>query len=40
MIVSDTPSRLSPTANYIVEWGSNKNNASSHGEDGRVIRNA
>ena len=39
-IVSDTPARLSPKANDIVAWGTNKNNASSHGEEGRVIRSA
>lgn len=39
-IVSDTPARLSPKANDIVAWASNKNNASSHGEEGRVIRSA
>ena len=39
-VVSDTPARLAPKANDIVAWGSNKNNASSHGEDGRVIRSA
>ena len=39
-IVSDTPSRLAPKANDIIAWGSNKNNASSHGEDGRIIRSA
>ena len=39
-IVTDTPARLAPKANDIVAWGSNKNNASSHGEDGRVIRSA
>lgn len=40
MIVSDTPARLAPKANDIVAWGSNKNNAVSHGEDGRIIRSA
>ena len=39
-IVSDTPARLSPKANDIIAWGSNRNNATSHGEDGRVIRSA
>ena len=39
-IISDTPARLKPTANDIINWGSNKNNAASHGADGRVIRSA
>jgi len=39
-IISDTPKRLAPKANDIIEWASNKNNASAHGEDGRVIRSA
>lgn len=39
-IVSDTPARLAPTANDIIAWGSNQNNAVAHGEDGRVIRSA
>lgn len=39
-IVSDTPARLAPKANDIQAWATNKNNASSHGEDGRVIRSA
>ena len=39
-IISDTPARLAPKANDIIAWGSNQNNAASHGEDGRVIRSA
>jgi hypothetical protein len=39
-IVSDTPARLAPKGNDINAWGSNKNNASSHGEKGRVLRSA
>lgn len=38
--VSDTPARLAPTATDIQNWGTNKFNAQSHGEDGRVIRSA
>lgn len=38
--VSDTPSRLAPNATAIQNWGTNKFNAQSHGEDGRVIRSA
>lgn len=37
-IVSDSPARLAPKANDIIAWGSNQNNASAHGLDGRVIR--
>lgn len=40
MIIADTPSRLAPNANEIIEWGSNKNNVASHGEEGRILRNA
>lgn len=39
-IVTDTPARLSPKANDIQAWATNKNNAPSHGEDGRIIRSA
>lgn len=39
-IVSDTPARLKPKANDIVAWATNKNNAASHGEDGRILKNA
>ena len=39
-IVSDTPARLAPKATDIIAWGANRNNASAHGEDGRVIRSA
>ena len=38
-IVSDTPARLKPNSNAFITWGSNKNNATSQGEDGRVLRN-
>ena len=38
--VSDTPARLAPKASEIQAWGTNKNNAKSHGEDGRIIRSA
>lgn len=38
--VSDTPMRLMPKASEIQAWATNKNNALSHGEEGRVIRNA
>lgn len=38
-IVSDTPARLKPSSKSFIEWGSNKNNAVSHGEDGRVLKN-
>ena len=39
-IVSDTPARLKAKANDITAWATNKNNASSHGEDGRIIQSA
>lgn len=39
-IISDTPKNLAPTATAINNWATNKNNAASHGEDGRVIRSA
>ena len=39
-IVSDTPKKLAPKPVDVIEWATNKNNASAHGEDGRVIRNA
>lgn len=39
-IVTDTPKYLQPKADNIINWASNKNNAVSHGEDGRVTRNA
>ena len=39
-IVSDTPARLSPRPNEITAWATNKNNAASHGEDGRIIQSA
>lgn len=38
-IVTDTPKTLEPDGVAIQEWGSNANNASSHGLDGRIIRN-
>ena len=39
-IISDTPSRLAPNAAKIQNWATNKDNAISHGADGRVLRNA
>ena len=36
-IISDTPSRLKPSGNEIIDWANNANNASSHGQDGRTI---
>lgn len=39
-IVSDTPARLKAKANDITAWATNKNNASSHGEGGRIIQSA
>lgn len=39
-IISDTPKNLAPTATAINNWATNKNNAASHGEDGRIIRSA
>lgn len=39
-IVSDTPARLLPRPNEITAWATNKNNAASHGEDGRIIQSA
>lgn len=38
-IVSDTPARLKPSSNEFINWGANKNNAITHGEDGRVLKN-
>ena len=39
-VVSDTPARLLPRPNEITAWATNKNNAASHGEDGRIIQSA
>lgn len=39
-ILGDTPSKLKPTGNAIQDWATNKNNAPSHGLEGRVLRNA
>ena len=38
MIVTDTPKTLKPQGTAITNWGANRNNATSHGEDGRVVR--
>ena len=38
-IVSDTPARLEPNAKKIQDWATNANNAISHGEEGRVLKN-
>ena len=38
-IVSDCPARLAPNAKKIQEWATNANNAISHGEEGRVLKN-
>jgi hypothetical protein len=38
--VSDTPARLAPKASEVTAWATNKNNANSHGEDGRIIYSA
>lgn len=38
MIVTDTPKTLQPTGTAITNWGANRNNATSHGEAGRVVR--
>lgn len=38
-IISDTPKALAPNGKKIQEWGTNANNASSHGEEGRVLKN-
>lgn len=38
-IISDTPKTLAPNAKKIQEWGTNANNAASHGEEGRVLKN-
>lgn len=40
MIVSDTPKRLAPKGVNIQNWGTDANNAPSHGEDGRKLKNA
>ena len=40
LIVSDTPARLAPRGNDITAWANNSNNATAHGEDGRVIQSA
>jgi hypothetical protein len=38
-IISDTPATLKPNPNDIIAWGTNKDNAVSHGVDGRVLKN-
>lgn len=37
-IISDTPKTLKPDGKAIQEWGTNANNAVSHGVDGRVLK--
>lgn len=38
-IISDTPKTLKPQGKLIQEWGTNANNAASHGLEGRVLKN-
>ncbi len=38
-IISDTPKALAPNGKKIQEWGTNANNAASHGSEGRVLKN-
>ena len=38
-IISDTPKTLEPQGKALQEWATNANNATSHGADGRVLRN-
>ena len=38
-IITDTPARLAPDGAKIQDWATNKNNAVSHGADGRVLKN-
>ncbi len=38
-IVTDTPKTLKPNGKDIQEWGTNANNAVSHGTEGRVLKN-
>lgn len=38
-IISDTPKTLRPDGKAIQEWGTNANNAVSHGTEGRVLKN-
>lgn len=38
-IISDTPKTLKPQGKEIQEWGTNANNAASHGIEGRVLKN-
>lgn len=38
-IISDTPKTLKPDGKAIQEWGTNANNAVSHGAEGRVLKN-
>ena len=38
-IISDTPKTLKPDGKAIQEWGTNANNAASHGAEGRVLKN-
>lgn len=37
-IISDTPKTLKPDGKSIQEWGTNANNAASHGTEGRVLK--
>lgn len=36
-IISDTPKRLEPNGNAVIEWANNANNAASNGENGRTV---
>ena len=38
-IITDTPKTLKPDGKAIQEWGTNANNAASHGADGRILKN-
>lgn len=38
-IISDTPKTLRPDGKAIQEWGTNANNAVSHGTEGRILKN-
>lgn len=35
--ISDTPKRLAPKSNDIIQWATNYNNASTNGEEGRTV---
>lgn len=37
-IITDTPKTLKPDGKAIQEWGTNANNAASHGAEGRVLK--